>query len=160
MTSPLLDKEVHIHEKDAAPCCRGFVVQLAGLFLIHSVILKRDYVDTASVWRKLRGTNGPNLGDAAGGFDLCDWRSVDLSSGPRSETVDRPGHPFWDSHGLGECRLWRAERLGDYADPAHAGGEVDRLRGSLVCCIRSGCSGDLPTQTSGTLNERLEVHDG
>jgi hypothetical protein len=29
----------------------GFVVQLAGLFLIHSVILKRDYVDTASVWR-------------------------------------------------------------------------------------------------------------
>lgn len=29
----------------------GFVVQLGGLFLIHSVILKQDYVDTGSVWR-------------------------------------------------------------------------------------------------------------
>jgi archaellum biogenesis protein FlaJ (TadC family) len=29
----------------------GFVVQLAGLFLIHSILLKQDYLDTASVWR-------------------------------------------------------------------------------------------------------------
>ena len=29
----------------------GFVVQLAGLFLIHSVLLRQDYVDTAAVWR-------------------------------------------------------------------------------------------------------------
>jgi hypothetical protein len=29
----------------------GFVVQLAGLFLVHSVILKQDYLDTRSVWR-------------------------------------------------------------------------------------------------------------
>ncbi len=29
----------------------GFVVQMAGLFLIHSVWLKQDYVDYASLWR-------------------------------------------------------------------------------------------------------------
>jgi len=29
----------------------GFIVQLAGLFLIHSVLLKQDYVNTASLWR-------------------------------------------------------------------------------------------------------------
>ena len=29
----------------------GFVVQLAGLFVIHSVILRQDYLNTASVWR-------------------------------------------------------------------------------------------------------------
>jgi archaellum biogenesis protein FlaJ (TadC family) len=29
----------------------GFVVQLGGLFLIHSVLLKQDYVDTAALWR-------------------------------------------------------------------------------------------------------------
>ena len=29
----------------------GFVVQMAGLFLIHSVWLKQDYVDSASMWR-------------------------------------------------------------------------------------------------------------
>jgi hypothetical protein len=29
----------------------GFVVQMLGLFLIHSVLLKQDYVDTASLWR-------------------------------------------------------------------------------------------------------------
>jgi hypothetical protein len=29
----------------------GFVVQMAGLFLIHSVWLKQDYVDSASLWR-------------------------------------------------------------------------------------------------------------
>jgi len=29
----------------------GFVVQLVGLLLIHSVLLKQDYLDTASVWR-------------------------------------------------------------------------------------------------------------
>jgi hypothetical protein len=29
----------------------GFVVQLAGLFLIHSVLLRQDYVDTAALWR-------------------------------------------------------------------------------------------------------------
>jgi archaellum biogenesis protein FlaJ (TadC family) len=29
----------------------GFVVQLGGLFLIHSVVLRQDYVDTAGLWR-------------------------------------------------------------------------------------------------------------
>jgi len=29
----------------------GFVVQLGGLFVIHSVLLKPDYVNTASLWR-------------------------------------------------------------------------------------------------------------
>jgi hypothetical protein len=29
----------------------GFVVQLVGLFLIHSVLLRQDYVDTAALWR-------------------------------------------------------------------------------------------------------------
>jgi hypothetical protein len=29
----------------------GFVVQMAGLTLIHSVWLKQDYVDSASIWR-------------------------------------------------------------------------------------------------------------
>ncbi|MGO9520235.1 MAG: hypothetical protein ACLPND_24625 [Candidatus Korobacteraceae bacterium] len=29
----------------------GFVVQVTGLLLIHSVWLKQDYVDSASVWR-------------------------------------------------------------------------------------------------------------
>ena len=29
----------------------GFVVQFAGLFVIHSIILRQDYLDTASVWR-------------------------------------------------------------------------------------------------------------
>ena len=29
----------------------GFVVQMAGLVLIHSVWLKQDYVDSASLWR-------------------------------------------------------------------------------------------------------------
>jgi hypothetical protein len=29
----------------------GFVVQLGGLFLIHSVLLRQDYMDTAEVWR-------------------------------------------------------------------------------------------------------------
>jgi archaellum biogenesis protein FlaJ (TadC family) len=29
----------------------GFIVQLSGLFLIHAVLLKRDYIDTAAVWR-------------------------------------------------------------------------------------------------------------
>jgi hypothetical protein len=29
----------------------GFVVQLGGLFLIHSVLLRKDYVDTAALWR-------------------------------------------------------------------------------------------------------------
>jgi len=29
----------------------GFVVQLGGLFLIHSVLLRQDYVDTAALWR-------------------------------------------------------------------------------------------------------------
>lgn len=29
----------------------GFVVQLGGLFLIHSIWLKQDYVDTAALWR-------------------------------------------------------------------------------------------------------------
>jgi archaellum biogenesis protein FlaJ (TadC family) len=33
----------------------GFVVQLVGLLLIHSVWLKQDYVDTASNWRTLEG---------------------------------------------------------------------------------------------------------
>jgi len=31
----------------------GFVVQLAGLFAIHGVWLKEDYVDTAATWRTL-----------------------------------------------------------------------------------------------------------
>jgi hypothetical protein len=29
----------------------GSVVQLAGLLLIHSVLLRQDYVDTAALWR-------------------------------------------------------------------------------------------------------------
>jgi len=29
----------------------GFVVQLGGLFLIHSVLLRQDYLDTAALWR-------------------------------------------------------------------------------------------------------------
>jgi hypothetical protein len=29
----------------------GFVVQMAGLFLIHSIWLKQDYADSASIWR-------------------------------------------------------------------------------------------------------------
>lgn len=29
----------------------GFVVQFGGLFLIHSVCLKQDYLNTASLWR-------------------------------------------------------------------------------------------------------------
>jgi hypothetical protein len=29
----------------------GFILQMAGLFLIHSVWLKQDYFATASVWR-------------------------------------------------------------------------------------------------------------
>jgi archaellum biogenesis protein FlaJ (TadC family) len=29
----------------------GFVVQLGGLFLIHSILLKQDYINTASLWR-------------------------------------------------------------------------------------------------------------
>jgi len=29
----------------------GFVVQLGGLFLIHSVLLRQDYVDTEALWR-------------------------------------------------------------------------------------------------------------
>jgi len=31
----------------------GFVVQIVGLVLIHSIILKQDYLDTASAWRPL-----------------------------------------------------------------------------------------------------------
>jgi energy-converting hydrogenase Eha subunit G len=31
----------------------GLVVQLGGLFLIHSVLLRRDYLDTAGLWRPL-----------------------------------------------------------------------------------------------------------
>ena len=33
----------------------GFVVQMAGLLLIHSVWLKQDYVDSASLWRAAKG---------------------------------------------------------------------------------------------------------
>ena len=29
----------------------GFVVQLVGLVLIHAILLKKDYVETASLWR-------------------------------------------------------------------------------------------------------------
>jgi hypothetical protein len=29
----------------------GYGVQLIGLFLIHSVLLRQDYVDTAALWR-------------------------------------------------------------------------------------------------------------
>jgi hypothetical protein len=29
----------------------GFILQMAGLFLIHSVWLKQDYVNTAALWR-------------------------------------------------------------------------------------------------------------
>lgn len=29
----------------------GYVVQVGGLFVIHSMVLKQDYVNTASVWR-------------------------------------------------------------------------------------------------------------
>lgn len=29
----------------------GFVVQLGGLFVIHSVVLKQDYLKTADIWR-------------------------------------------------------------------------------------------------------------
>ena len=29
----------------------GFILQMAGLFLIHSVWLKQDYLNTASLWR-------------------------------------------------------------------------------------------------------------
>lgn len=35
----------------------GFVVQMLGLFLIHSVLLKQDYVDTASLWRTQEAMN-------------------------------------------------------------------------------------------------------
>ena len=35
----------------------GFVVQMLGLFLIHSVLLKQDYMDTASNWRPLEAMN-------------------------------------------------------------------------------------------------------
>ena len=31
----------------------GYVVQMAGLLLIHSVWLKEDYIDTAGTWRTL-----------------------------------------------------------------------------------------------------------
>ena len=31
----------------------GFVVQLGGLFLIHSILLKQDYINTASLWRTM-----------------------------------------------------------------------------------------------------------
>jgi hypothetical protein len=34
-----------------AAVAAGFVVQMAGLLLIHSVWLKQDYMGTASVWR-------------------------------------------------------------------------------------------------------------
>lgn len=29
----------------------AFIVQLGGLFVIHSVVLKQDYLNTAAVWR-------------------------------------------------------------------------------------------------------------
>ena len=35
----------------------GFVVQFGGLFLIHSVLLKHEYINTASVWRSQEAMN-------------------------------------------------------------------------------------------------------
>ena len=35
----------------------GFLVQFGGLFLIHSVWLNQDYVNTASVWRSHEAMN-------------------------------------------------------------------------------------------------------
>ena len=35
----------------------GFVIQFGGLFLIHSILLKQDYIDTASVWRSREAMN-------------------------------------------------------------------------------------------------------
>jgi hypothetical protein len=29
----------------------GFILQMAGLFLIHSIWLKQDYINTAAIWR-------------------------------------------------------------------------------------------------------------
>jgi hypothetical protein len=43
--------EVKSMKKAIGAIVAGFVVQLGGLFLIHSILLKRDYLDTASVWR-------------------------------------------------------------------------------------------------------------
>jgi hypothetical protein len=40
-------------KKTISAIMMGFVVQLAGLFLIHSVLLKQDYLDTAALWRPL-----------------------------------------------------------------------------------------------------------
>jgi archaellum biogenesis protein FlaJ (TadC family) len=44
-------------KKMAGAMVAGFVVQFAGLFLIHSVLLKQDYLDTASLWRTQEAMN-------------------------------------------------------------------------------------------------------
>jgi hypothetical protein len=38
-------------KKTVGAMVAGFVLQMGGLFLIHSVWLMQDYMDTASVWR-------------------------------------------------------------------------------------------------------------
>jgi len=38
-------------KKTVGAMVAGFVLQMGGLFLIHSVWLIQDYMDTASVWR-------------------------------------------------------------------------------------------------------------
>ena len=37
-----------------------FVAQLAGLFLIHSVLLKQDYIKTAALWRSYEAQTARN----------------------------------------------------------------------------------------------------
>jgi len=40
-------------QKTIVAIIAGFFVQLLGLLLIHSVWLKQDYIDTATLWRPL-----------------------------------------------------------------------------------------------------------
>jgi hypothetical protein len=105
----------------------GFVVQLAGLFLIHSVLLRQDYVDTAAVWRPREAQVMRVWAMLLAvliyvvGAVLIYLRGVE-----QKPWMGR--HSLWNSVGLGGRRIRFAERVGHLADTAHVGSEVDCQR--------------------------------
>jgi hypothetical protein len=90
------------------------------------------------------GASHAGVGDAVGGFDLWGGGCIGLHAWRRTKVMNGPGHPLWDSVGLGGRRIRFAERVGHLADTAHVGGEVDCQRESAVRGVWLGGGGNFP----------------
>jgi hypothetical protein len=121
----------------------GFVVQLGGLFLIHSVLLKQDYLNTAAVWRPREAQVMRVWAMLLAVFIYVIGAVLVYLRGVERKPWIGQRIRFGGSVGPGGRRLRCAERLGHLADTAYVGSEVDCQREFAVRGVWLGGGGNL-----------------